>query len=555
MANEDPQQPNEVMNGDEAAVFLKMPKSTLLKLCSEGEIPGVKVGRQWRFHRDALEKWAAEKASAIEEPAAEAPAPAFSESLEKAETGIARTIKEPVEEVVGSVGDGDFEGTGDVVELDDTGETEETTSQPRTIPAAAEQSFTEGVGEPHELEEEEDETQAPKKRGRKPKSRSASALELMAEISDRTPKRRGRPPKNKKPEPKPEPPQRKPSTPPPEAPVSAAALKPSRDVEAVEVSRPLPKPEDRARTPAGGGGSGRRRGGGGGMGAIRKLTYWVVVLAVLVLAGVGVKSILIPVQPVTVPSLEGLATEPTPALPEFQVVYKHNDPEETIPGDVALPTPAPAAEEPGPTDAIVVADAGTAPLDQAPAETSPASLPTPPPSMPSEVTPSQSMPISQPRTPDVALESINRILPGLFNLEGTIVRSDNNEIRVMFQDGVFSSGINVDREGRNRLARVSEFLAANAPDFWVIIEGQTDSVKVRPGSVFRDNYTLGLRRAVAATEVMREDGGFPPGSMLASSAGGAEPPFPEDEPGAERKNRTVVLRLVPKAANIPSATN
>jgi excisionase family DNA binding protein len=524
MANEDPQQPNEVMNGDEAAVFLKMPKSTLLKLCSEGEIPGVKVGRQWRFHRDALEKWAAEKASAGEEPAPEPPG--FSENLEKAEAGIARTIKEPVEEIVGSVGDGDFEGTGDVVEL---GDGEETTSEPREIPADDEQTFTEGVGEPRELKEEEV-APAPKKRGRKPKTRSASALELMAEISERTPKRRGRPPKNKPPEPKPAP----------------AVTKPSRDVEAVEVSRPLPKPEDRAAAPPA-----RREGGGGGMGAIRKLTYWVVVLIVLVLAGIGVRSILVPVQPVTVPSLDGLTAEATPSLPEFQVVYKHNDPEESIPAAVELPTPPPAE----PADEVLLADAGTTAPDQPSAVDTPEALPTPPEAMPSEVAPQPSTPISTPRTPDVALESINRILPGLFNLEGTIVRSDNNEIRVMFQEGVFSSGINVNRDGRDRLARISEFLAANAPDFWVIIEGQTDSVKVRPGSIFRDNYTLGLRRAVAATEVMREDGGFPPGNMLASSAGGAEAPFPEDEPGAEKRNRTVVLRLVPKAASIPSPAN
>ena len=52
---------SEVMNADEAAVFLKMPKSTLLKLCADGELPGLKIGRQWRFNRAALEKWASER--------------------------------------------------------------------------------------------------------------------------------------------------------------------------------------------------------------------------------------------------------------------------------------------------------------------------------------------------------------------------------------------------------------------------------------------------------------------------------------------------------------
>ena len=62
----------------------------------------------------------------------------------------------------------------------------------------------------------------------------------------------------------------------------------------------------------------------------------------------------------------------------------------------------------------------------------------------------------------------------------------------------------------------------------------------------RDNYTLGLRRAVAATEVMRSETQFPNERLLASSAGGLPPPFPENEPGSASRNRTVILRLVPR---------
>lgn len=55
---EEPQGPqDDVMNADEASAWLKIPKSTLYKLCSDGELPAAKVGRHWRFHRDTLEKW------------------------------------------------------------------------------------------------------------------------------------------------------------------------------------------------------------------------------------------------------------------------------------------------------------------------------------------------------------------------------------------------------------------------------------------------------------------------------------------------------------------
>jgi flagellar motor protein MotB len=95
---------------------------------------------------------------------------------------------------------------------------------------------------------------------------------------------------------------------------------------------------------------------------------------------------------------------------------------------------------------------------------------------------------------------------------------------------------------------VAEFLNTNASDLWVIIEGQTDGTPVRPQSPFRDNYTLGLRRAVAATEIMRNEAQFPADRLLASSAGGVSAPFPDAKKGSG-KNRTVVLRLIPKAGS------
>ena len=49
--------PADVLNAEEASAWLKIPKSTLYKLCSDGELPCAKVGRHWRFHRETLENW------------------------------------------------------------------------------------------------------------------------------------------------------------------------------------------------------------------------------------------------------------------------------------------------------------------------------------------------------------------------------------------------------------------------------------------------------------------------------------------------------------------
>jgi len=50
-------QTKEVMTSSEAAQYLQVHKNTLYKLTKSGEIPAKKVGRQWRYHKDALDQW------------------------------------------------------------------------------------------------------------------------------------------------------------------------------------------------------------------------------------------------------------------------------------------------------------------------------------------------------------------------------------------------------------------------------------------------------------------------------------------------------------------
>lgn len=52
---------DDVMSVAEASKWLKIPRSTLYKLCMDGEVPSAKVGRHWRFYRATLEKWLQDK--------------------------------------------------------------------------------------------------------------------------------------------------------------------------------------------------------------------------------------------------------------------------------------------------------------------------------------------------------------------------------------------------------------------------------------------------------------------------------------------------------------
>ena len=49
--------PDEIMTMDELAEYLKISKSTLYKLATDNKLPGTKIGKRWRFHKDAIDAW------------------------------------------------------------------------------------------------------------------------------------------------------------------------------------------------------------------------------------------------------------------------------------------------------------------------------------------------------------------------------------------------------------------------------------------------------------------------------------------------------------------
>jgi excisionase family DNA binding protein len=45
------------MTVEELSDYLRIPRSTLYKLAQEGKVPCKKVGRHWRFRREAVDRW------------------------------------------------------------------------------------------------------------------------------------------------------------------------------------------------------------------------------------------------------------------------------------------------------------------------------------------------------------------------------------------------------------------------------------------------------------------------------------------------------------------
>ena len=76
----DPMPDREILNIDGAAAFLGVSVKTFSKVLREGDVPGRKVGREWKFSRQALIEWVGGSRSrahleAGDEPAAPAHAP------------------------------------------------------------------------------------------------------------------------------------------------------------------------------------------------------------------------------------------------------------------------------------------------------------------------------------------------------------------------------------------------------------------------------------------------------------------------------------------------
>lgn len=47
----------DIMTVEECAKYLKTGVSTIYRLAREGKIPATKVGNQWRFRKERIDKW------------------------------------------------------------------------------------------------------------------------------------------------------------------------------------------------------------------------------------------------------------------------------------------------------------------------------------------------------------------------------------------------------------------------------------------------------------------------------------------------------------------
>jgi len=57
MKSRDDATPRRIMTVAEVAKYLRLHPFTIYRMARNGKIPAFRVGEDWRFHRDAIEKW------------------------------------------------------------------------------------------------------------------------------------------------------------------------------------------------------------------------------------------------------------------------------------------------------------------------------------------------------------------------------------------------------------------------------------------------------------------------------------------------------------------
>ncbi len=83
MRKDEPEAPDRLMTLRELAGYLGLNQRTVLKLAGEGEVPGIRLGAQWRFKRDVIDAWLDDHMLGVRAPA---PAPASAVRVARAFT-------------------------------------------------------------------------------------------------------------------------------------------------------------------------------------------------------------------------------------------------------------------------------------------------------------------------------------------------------------------------------------------------------------------------------------------------------------------------------------
>lgn len=136
--------------------------------------------------------------------------------------------------------------------------------------------------------------------------------------------------------------------------------------------------------------------------------------------------------------------------------------------------------------------------------------------------------------------------PDLKLSRGTLTKTAK-EYRIVFNYGIFSSGTRKTQDAARDLVLFSNQIREHTAAFTLRVVGHTDATPITSSKgKYVDNYALGMARAEAAKAFLVHQCQLPENFIRTASAGKTDPPHPNDTAASRRRNRTVVLTLMPR---------
>ena len=146
-----------------------------------------------------------------------------------------------------------------------------------------------------------------------------------------------------------------------------------------------------------------------------------------------------------------------------------------------------------------------------------------------------------------ALSSLREAL----EIAGISIRQEQGALALRFESGLFREGTAMTPWGLESLDALGSALRPFGSAVMLEVVGHVDDLPLKPGTRYRDNASLGLHRAVVATDQLRSSSGLQAHLFRARAGEEALAPFPNDSPENRLRNRTVTLRVTTTHPGLP----
>lgn len=145
--------------------------------------------------------------------------------------------------------------------------------------------------------------------------------------------------------------------------------------------------------------------------------------------------------------------------------------------------------------------------------------------------------------------SKNELLPDINNkisvVKGIHVDKTNDELSVVFENGLFYSGIKIKPDQVSTVLQLAKMLESYAGKIVIKIIGSTDDIPVATGK-FKNNNSLSIARANVIYGLVYENSRIPNEDLEIGSLSEVNHIFSNDNSENRLKNRSVIIKIVQK---------